>query len=289
MADIVETAWAKINLALHVTGQRTDGYHLLESLVTFAEVGDRLSFQHSIDDRFTISGPFAGDLTPTFDNMVLRARDALRDAAIASGFEAPPVAIHLEKHLPVASGIGGGSADAAACMRGLLRCWNVPAAELDLDAIAAGLGADVSMCLVSRPLFAAGIGEKTKRIEAMPAMEIVLVNPRVAISTPEVFGRLQNKNNPAMAIPRAGVTEDLAMALGELRNDLEAPATALAPIIAKATDALSHTDALLVRMSGSGATIFGLFGNVQRAESAAKSIRAAYPAWYVCASTTLPG
>jgi len=286
MADIVETAWAKINLALHVVGRRADGFHRIESIVTFAETGDRLYFDAARTDRFTLSGPFADGLSCGADNLVARARDALRAAATDG---APPVAIHLEKNLPIAAGVGGGSADAAACLRGLMRLWNRPAGDDTVAELAARLGADVPMCLISRPLFAEGIGERTRRIDTMPAMAIVLVNPGVAVSTPQVFATLRNKHNPPVASDHRGGVNDWVRAIKALRNDLQAPAETLAPSIAAAGDALADTDALLVRMSGSGATCFGLYGSSQEARRAADAIRAAHPAWYVCATTTRPG
>lgn len=287
VADIVETARAKINLALHVTGQRDDGYHLIESLVTFAETSDRLTFGPDEDWRFTLSGPFSGDLSP--DNLVLRARDSLREAASSSGYATPPVSIHLEKNLPVAAGLGGGSADAAACLRGLSRLWKLSGSSPDLNGIALGLGADVPMCLISRPLVACGIGDKIKRLETLPSLAMVLVNPRVAISTPDVFGMLRHKNNSPMAVPQTRTTTALVRELHALRNDLQAPAETTAPAITDVVEAILNSGALLARMSGSGATCFGLYPDMGKAAMAADSLRAAHPAWYVCASTTNAG
>lgn len=286
-SDIVETARAKINLALHVTGQRPDGYHLIESLVTFAESGDRLIFHDADDWRFTLSGPFASDLSR--ENLVLLARDCLRETASRLGHATPPVAIHLEKILPVASGLGGGSADAAACLRGLSRIWNLPGTTQDLADIAISLGADVPMCLSSRPLVASGIGDRIVPLETLPSLAVVLVNPGTAIATPDVFVRLPNKNNPSMTVPKARTTDELVMELQVLRNDLQAPAQSIAPIIADVMDAISGSGALLTRMSGSGATCFGLYSDAQKANQAAETLRTAHPSWYVCASITGPG
>ncbi len=287
MAEIVETARAKINLALHVTGQRDDGYHLIESLAVFADTGDRLTFRPASEACFTLSGPFAGNLSA--DNLALRARDALQQAARSSGHATPPVAIHLEKNLPVAAGLGGGSADAAACLRGLSRLWDLPRPLPDLDGIALKLGADVPMCMVSRPLVASGIGEKITRLNAFPPLALVLVNPGIAVSTPEVFGRLANKQNPSMRAPRVGTAAALAEALGSLRNDLQAPAESIAPLIADVRKAISATGALLTRMSGSGASCFGLYPDMEKAKEAADSLRATHSTWYVCATMTGPG
>lgn len=279
MAQIIETARAKINLALHVTGRRDDGYHLIESLVTFADLADHLTFDPDGDWRFTQSGPFATDLAE--DDLVLRASDKLRAAASSRGYATPPVAIHLEKNIPVAAGLGGGSADAAACLRGLWRLWNLPDQSLPLEHIALELGADVPMCLISRPLVASGIGEKITRLNALPSLAAVLVNPRVAISTPAVFGKLQNRDNPSMAVPRAVAADALAKELRHLRNDLQAPAESIAPVIADVIHAIARTGAQLARMSGSGATCFGLYPDAATAGKAAESLRTAHPTWYV--------
>lgn len=279
MAQIIETARAKINLALHVTGRRGDGYHLIESLVTFADLADHLTFDPDSDWRFTQSGPFAADLAE--DDLVLRARDALRAAASSRAYATPPVAIHLEKNIPVAAGLGGGSADAAACLRGLSRLWTLPEQSLPMEGIALELGADVPMCLISRPLVASGIGEDITRLPTLPALAVVLVNPRVAISTPEVFGKLQNRENPSMVVPRAIAADALAGELRHLRNDLQAPAESIAPVIAEVIDAIAKTGAQLARMSGSGATCFGLYTDTETATKAAESLRAAHPTWYV--------
>ncbi|MDR6081539.1 4-diphosphocytidyl-2-C-methyl-D-erythritol kinase [Agrobacterium sp. SORGH_AS440] len=199
-AETVEAAPAKVNLALHVTGQRADGYHLLESLVVFTEAGDTIHIQDADVDSFSISGPF-GDLLHAGDggnNLVTRARDLLRNALASMGQPAPPVAIHLEKNLPVASGIGGGSADAAATLRALLRHWRAGMTADRISSIALTLGADVPMCLESRSLIARGIGEDIEPVNDLPELFLVLANPLKAVSTPEIFRRLQNKANPPL-------------------------------------------------------------------------------------------
>ena len=206
-AEFYETAPAKINLALHVVGQRADGYHLLETLVTFADTGDRLSFAADDADRFSIFGPFSAVLATNdglTDNLVLRARDLLRQAVIATGQQAPAVAIHLEKNLPVASGIGGGSADAAATLRALLRHWNARIVPENLAPIALALGADVPMCLESRTLIARGIGEDIEPVSDLPEFFLVLANPLKAVSTPEIFRRLLDKANPPLPERKEG-------------------------------------------------------------------------------------
>lgn len=289
---LTEPAPAKINLALHVVGQRADGYHLLDMLVTFAAFGDRVSIAPAGADRLTLSGRFAGQLddTPGADNLVLRARDRLRAALTERGIAAPPVHLHLEKNLPVASGIGGGSADAAATLRGLLRHWNAGIDRGLLDAIALGLGADVPMCLASRPLVARGIGEDIELRADLPAFAMVLANPLVGVPTPEIFRRLPDKHNPRLKVPKAGTADPCWLAaLQAMRNDLEAPATALCPEIETIRQALAATAPVLVRMSGSGATCFGLYHSLEAAKEAARDLGAAHPGWFVIASAAFEG
>ncbi|WP_136660410.1 4-(cytidine 5'-diphospho)-2-C-methyl-D-erythritol kinase [Nitratireductor sp. XY-223] len=287
MHETAETARAKINLALHVTGRRPDGYHLIDSLVAFAELGDVLTFSSSDHDSLAISGIFAEELGSEDDNLVFKARTRLRDAAAERGLPAPPAAIHLEKNLPIASGIGGGSADAAACLRGLARMWGLSQADIDLAPIAAGLGADVPMCLVSRPLLARGVGDEITAIDGLPAMPVVLVNPLEAVSTPEVFGALDNKNNDQLDFPE--VPTDLAGTVGSLaatRNDLEAPAARIAPVVDEVRAALADCNPLFARMSGSGATFFGIFHDPVEARLAGDVLRDKYPHWWVRSTVT---
>jgi 4-diphosphocytidyl-2-C-methyl-D-erythritol kinase len=223
---IGEFAPAKVNLALHVTGRRADGYHLLDSLVVFASVGDRLEFEPADRDGLTISGRFAGplstDAAPGADNLVIRARDALRAWADPKGIPVPAVHIRLKKNLPVASGIGGGSADAAATLRGLDRLWQLGVPRRDLAAIGLGLGADVPMCIESRPLVARGIGEDITFIDDLPALFLLLVNPMVEVSTPSVFRALLKRDNPPLDLPGEGAPlEQWLGTLAVSRNDLQ--------------------------------------------------------------------
>ncbi|MBO9122910.1 MULTISPECIES: 4-(cytidine 5'-diphospho)-2-C-methyl-D-erythritol kinase [unclassified Rhizobium] len=284
---ISEHAFAKINLALHVTGQKSHGYHLLEMLVTFTRCGDQLEFAAAAHDEFRISGRFGDALTGDGGtNLVLKARDALRLAVLDAGGTAPPVMIHLRKDLPIASGIGGGSADAAATLRGLMRLWSMPLPAATLDAIAIELGADVPMCLASRPLIARGIGERIETVRDMPVFPMVLANPLKAVSTPDVFRRLDRKTNGALAIA-SGIS--WLEALRAMRNDLERPARAILPEIAEISDMLRDQGALFVRMSGSGATCFGIFANMDEAEAAARALHGKRPDWYFEATETLAG
>lgn len=283
-AGLFEWAPAKINLALQVIGQRPDGYHLIESIVTFTTTGDRLTFTPAEEDTFTLSGRFAALLndTPASDNLVLKARDALRRALSAEGHSTPPVAIHLEKNLPVAAGIGGGSADAAAALRGLMRLWQASLSAETLSEIALSLGADVPMCLDGRPLLARGIGEQITPLPDLPQLFVVLGNPLVAVSTPAVFKLLTRKGNPAIP-PVDGGVADLLL---HLRNDLEPPARELRPEIAVISDMIASQGAYLTRMSGSGATCFGLFASADAAEAAAAQLVNLRPDWYFQAMTT---
>lgn len=285
---IVETAPAKINLALHVTGRRDDGYHLIDSLVTFAEDGDELMFEPADADRFFIEGRFAGGLSGD-DNLVVKARDLLRAALDAHGRPHGPVSILLDKNLPIASGIGGGSADAAATLRGLLRLWKAELPAEVLQQIALQLGADVPMCLSSVPLRARGIGEAIETV-SMPALPLVLVNPLKPVSTLEIFRSLARRDNPP--IDETVVTTDVSQwlqSLASLRNDLQPPAEALVPDIAEACDLLRQSLAGFVRMSGSGATCFGLYETEAAAMKAALALSAYRPNWYVLLTRTVAG
>ncbi|MBO3759071.1 4-(cytidine 5'-diphospho)-2-C-methyl-D-erythritol kinase [Ciceribacter sp. L1K22] len=290
---IRETASAKVNLALHVTGRREDGYHLLDSIVTFAEDGDELVFQESDEDDLKLGGRFGGLLSlqgaEHGDNLVVKARDMLRAALDDTGQPYTPVMIALEKMLPVASGIGGGSADAAATLRGLMRLWNARLDDTTLTGIALRLGADVPMCLASVPLRARGIGETLEPV-AMPSFPMVLVNPLKAVSTPEVFRGLERRDNlPIGELPDGQEGGRWISALSTLRNDLETPAVALVQEIAEARELLRQSEAQLVRMSGSGATCFGLYSDDAAALKAALALSAFKPDWYVLLTRTIAG
>ncbi|MGE7371305.1 4-(cytidine 5'-diphospho)-2-C-methyl-D-erythritol kinase [Neorhizobium sp. NPDC001467] len=288
-ATIVKVARAKINLALHVTGRRDDGYHLLDSVVTFCEAGDRLEIAAAEEDRFSVSGRFAQALGADADNLVLKARDGLRARLLAAG--APgvgPVAIHLEKNLPVASGIGGGSADAAAALAGLMPLWGAQPASVETEALALSLGADVPMCLAGTPLCARGIGEDMVPLPHLPAMALVLGNPLIGVATPAIFRALQKRDNPPVGpLPASDRLADWIDCLAGLRNDLEPAATALVPQIARLRHMLTDHGALLSRMSGSGATCFGIFETLEAARAAADALAAAQPDWYFCATRTI--
>ncbi|HWJ75239.1 MAG TPA: 4-(cytidine 5'-diphospho)-2-C-methyl-D-erythritol kinase [Kaistia sp.] len=280
---------AKINLALHVVGRRADGYHRLDSLVVFASVGDEITaFAGAAGPALTVDGPFAAGLSADDDNLIRRADRAFRQRCPALS----PLALRLSKHLPVSSGIGGGSADGAATLR-LLAHLAGTACNTDLEALAQTLGADGPMCLRSAPLRARGIGEKLEPWDHAPKLDLVLVNPGVAVSTPAVFRRLGRPDNPPLpdTLPSFADSASLAAFLAtRTRNDLAAPAAAEAPEITAAERALATVEGcLLARMSGSGATVFGLFSDTEAAGRAASSIAAVRPDWWVKSATTITG
>lgn len=278
---------AKVNLALHVTGRRADGYHAIESLAVFTRFGDRVEAQRADEDRFSVSGRFAGLVPEDETNLILRARDALR-RHVGLG-NAPAVAISLEKNLPVASGIGGGSSDAAAALRALVSLWNLHIDEAQLARIGFSLGADLPMCLKAQPLFAYGAGETVSTVSKFPALGLVMVNPGIAVATPDVFRALARSDNEALPpLPKTIDFHSLLNWLEATRNDLEAAAETIAPLIGKAKASLMRADAAFARMSGSGATCFGLFETGNVAKRAAASIRSRHPDWFVAATRSLP-
>ena len=272
-----ELAPAKVNLTLHVTGRRDDGYHLLDSLVVFPAIGDLLEAEPAADLSLSLGGPFGADLHAGADNLVLRAAELLRP-----GGGGPGAALRLIKSLPVASGIGGGSADAAASLRLLARLWDrsLPEARSVL-----GLGADVPVCLAGRSCRMRGIGERIEPV-ALPPFWLVLVNPGVPVATGAVFAGLTSRDNAPMPdLPEFPSVELLAAFLADQRNDLEAPAREVQPRIGTVLDALAALpDCALARMSGSGATCFGLFARDHAALEAAEILRAARPDWWVVAA-----
>lgn len=304
MTDLMltEPAPAKINLYLHVTGRRADGYHLLDSLVVFADAADLITAQAAAALSLRVGGPMAAALAPEMDpampadapahtpgtntpapgggdNLVLRAARAL-----AAHLGRPAAAaLHLHKVLPVASGIGGGSADAAASLRVLCRLWGVEVAAADLHAIALRLGADVPVCLASRPARMGGVGEVLLPAPALPRFGLVLANPGVAVPTPAVFAARSGGFTPAPSLPAcfAGAAA-LAAFLATCRNDLQAPALQIAPVIGAVLQALAALPgARLSRMSGSGATCFALFDDEAQATAAAAVLRESARGWWV--------
>lgn len=287
---ILQLAPAKVNLALHVTHRRDDGYHDLESLVVFADVADELEAVPAAADSLAVAGPFAKALGVGETNLVSRAVAAFRARwpdAVETG-----LALRLTKNLPVAAGIGGGSADAAAALRLMASLANRTIVLAELADMAAGLGADVPACLVSTPLVARGVGEVLAPLPEFPALHIVLVNPMIPLATADVFRRLRAHDNyplPELPSPLTRPAQ-LGIWLAETRNDLQPPAVKLVPVIGEIVEQLAETQGcMLARMSGSGATVFGLFGSEGQAHQAAQVMRAAHPDhWVAAAPLILP-
>jgi 4-diphosphocytidyl-2-C-methyl-D-erythritol kinase len=260
---------ATVNLFLHVTGRRPDGYHLLDSLAVFPAVGDEVTAAPASELSLEISGRFGGVLRAEPDNLLLRAARLLQPGKGA--------ALTLDKNLPVASGIGGGSADAAAALLLLRDLWNL---ETELHGAALTLGADVPVCLASRPARMGGIGEVLGAAPRLPAFGMVLVNPGVAVPTPMVFKARQGGFSPPAELPEAWPdVAAMAADLARCRNDLEAPARIIQPIITDVLAALAALPgAMLARMSGSGATCFAIFATPDAAARAATQIER--PGWW---------
>lgn len=268
-----EIACAKINLALHVRKRRDDGYHELETLFAFAEDGDLLEVAPSTALTLSISGPFGAGLSGDGDNLVLRAAETLRErAGISEG-----AGLHLTKTLPIAAGIGGGSADAAAAIRLLVRHWNCAIGEAALLDLAAGLGADVPACLRSNTCVGRGVGDVLEPFDSsdVSGLPVLLVNPDVPCPTGPVF--------KAWDCVDRGPLDPVAWRDG--RNDLEAPACFLVPEISRVLETLADQDGVTtIRMSGSGATCFAIFNSAQQCKVAAASLAERHPGWWVLAS-----
>ena len=273
-----EKAPAKVNLTLHVLGRRADGYHEIESLVAFAGVGDALSFTPGRALALTVGGPTAAAAGDTADNLVLKAARALAERV--EGLQLGRFA--LSKRLPVAAGLGGGSADAAAALRMLARSSRLAPDDPRLLQAARATGADVPVCLDPRPRLMRGIGDILSEPLDLPKLATVLVNPGVAVPTREVFAALGlPAGSVAPAAPSRSATS-LADAIANGRNDLELPAIELQPVIADVLAVLRKLPGCrLSRMSGSGATCFGLFDSTAAATAAARTLRIGYPAWWV--------
>lgn len=276
MAAIVEPAPAKINLALHVRRRRADGYHDIETLFAFLVDGDTLTVADAERDSFAVIGPFANGLDGEGANLVTMARDAFRDCfGVMSS-----LAVTLDKKLPVASGIGGGSADAAAMLRVLARRHDVSLDDPALIACAARLGADVPACLLGHTAFGAGTGVDLRPVDGVTGVAVLLVNPNVAVSTAQVFAAWNGIDRGPL-----GIGDPLAVAAAG-RNDLEAPARRFAPVIGDVLDALAASAGVtLARMSGSGATCFALFDDAAARSMAAAAIHAEQPDWWLLEST----
>ena len=277
--EVAAFAPAKINLYLHIVGRRADGYHLLDSLVAFADIGDRVTAMPATGFSLRVSGPEAGAVAELGDdNLVLRAARLLTAELGQRG----GAAFHLKKQLPVSSGIGGGSSEAAAALRVLARLWQVPFDPAALAALALQLGADLPACLAGIPLWVGGIGEVLEPAAALPPAGIVLANPRRALPTAAVFhARHGPFGRAGRFAPMPGDAAGLAAALAGCRNDLTEAALTLVPEIAEVLDRLGRLPgALLARMSGSGATCFALFRDRAAALAAADELARATPQWW---------
>ncbi len=272
---------AKINLFLHVSAPAPDGYHPLCSLMVFADLGDRVGVTKA--PGFRLGGPYGPALEGEGDNLVLRAARAL--AGRLGGREIP--GLSLDKRLPVAAGLGGGSSDAGAVLRLLREAWAPDLSDDDLEAVAAGLGADGAACLWGRPVLAEGRGERLSPSPGLPVIDAVLVNPGGAVSTPAVYrgldaGGVFSDVTPPLMPEAFESVEELAGWLRQTRNDLEPPALALAPAVADVLETLSgEPETLFARMSGSGATCFALCAGDYEAETLAERIEAMRPDWWV--------
>ena len=278
-----QQAHAKINLALHITGRRLDGYHELDSIVAFADVADVLTISPAADVSISLSGPFSNDLLPDDENIVLTAWLLLSEYARKKNIPFSPVAFHLVKNLPVASGIGGGSADAAAALRGLTKLFNLSISTHDMNEIALQLGADVPVCLVQKTSRMQGIGEIISPIDIDLPSGIVLVNPRIPAPTSKVFESLSLQCNQSFGTPISDLSD-----ISGWRNDLTAPAIKIVPEIADVLESLKSQPGIICsRISGSGATCFGLFESREHAKIAANAIAKNHPNWWVEATNLL--
>ncbi len=276
---------AKINLTLHVTGQRDDGYHLLDSLVVFADVADQIDVTLATDLRISVNGPFSEGVPTDHTNLVIRAAETLRRVhGVTQG-----AAITLEKHLPNAAGIGGGSSDAATALSLLADLWNVPPLSPHMAEVLA-LGADVPVCMAApTPQRMTGIGDVLTPVLNLPDCAVVLVNPRVKVPTQGIFRGLSSRSNPPMdSLPDGADFDGFVHWLRQQRNDLLPPARALAPEIDTALAKLSAMpNVKFAGMSGSGATCFGLVPNMADARHVARAIQVSEMAWWVAPAQVL--
>ena len=282
---------AKLNLYLNVIGRRPDGYHLLDSLVAFAGIGDEVAVAPDSTIRLTLAGPFASALGAVEDNIVLRAARALSERTGTR----PGAAITLTKRLPVAAGLGGGSADAAATLVALARLWRLRYPDSALDTMALQLGADVPVCLSGRAARVSGIGETLAPAPPLPAAHLVLANPGIRLSTPEVYAALDARPAPVAArlaggreLPPARTAVELARLVAERGNDLERAAQGMVDEIAEVLELLvAQPGSLVTRMSGSGPTCFAVFAGPAEAAEAAARVALLRPGWWVVAAPLL--
>ncbi len=278
-APLVERAFAKINLTLRVRGRRDDGYHDLESLVAFADLADTLTLHPGPDATLEISGPFAAASGAVADNLVLKTLDALRERT--PGLTAGRFS--LDKNIPVAAGIGGGSADAAAALRLLARANGIGLDDTRLADVARAVGADVPVCLASRPCIMRGLGDRLSNSLDLPKLPALLVNPSVALATRDVFAKFSGSQSISKSLDKVPeAREAMIEFLKDYGNDLTQAATACLPVIAEVVAALHALPGVrLTRMSGSGPTCFALFTSAGEANAAAQDLRAKCRDWWI--------
>lgn len=281
MAEIHELARAKINLDLHVLGRRADGYHEIDSLMAFTAFGDVVTIVPAPALTLSLDGPFAAGLPVDETNLVIRAARGLQSiTGIRAG-----ASLAVTKNIPAAAGLGGGSADAGATLRGLCRLWRITPPADGLDRLAASLGADVPACLHSRPVRATGIGEKLEPLALPEGLGVLLVNPRQPLATATVFQGVRAPFAVAPNLPARLDRNELLAALLSRRNDLEAPAIAACPAVADVLMALRGLPGCrIARMSGSGATCFALFADAAAAQAAGARLAADQPGWWIQAT-----
>lgn len=278
---IEEFAAAKLNLTLHVGPVRPDGYHPVDGLVVFADWGDRLSFEAAGTLSLEISGEGAETLRSESGNLVLKAAEVL---AMAAGLDAPGARIRLDKAIPLGAGLGGGSADAAAALRGLNQLWELDWPEDMLAGLGAEIGSDVPACVVSRPQRMRGRGERTELLERWPALPALLVNPRESVSTARIFAFYDNdpQSIPAMETPSCDTAGQALGIIAASGNDLQGHTASASSVVSEVLEALEELPgARLVRMTGSGSTCFALFDSRAEADDAGRQIAAAQPGWLV--------
>ncbi len=274
---------AKVNLALHIIGRRTDGYHLLESLVVFPDIVDHLTFENAPDFSLVLDGPYIDGLINLNqqDHIIKIALDKFSQTQQITN---QGVRIHLTKNLPISSGIGGGSSDAATTLLALNQLWQCHLQQEALEKIAIMIGADVPVCLTKKPTIISGIGEKLSNLSSFPSGAIVLVNSNKLLSTPKVFANLKNSQNAALPEISDNFSDfsTLMNWLSKTRNDLESSAIELEPEIQTIKlELLNQKHCEIARMSGSGATYFGLFQNYEDAQQACQNLQKKYPNWWI--------
>lgn len=266
---------AKVNLSLHITGKRADGYHLLDSMVVFTEFGDQLEITESETFSLTCSGDYGDLIASNNDNLVMKAARGMQQLdGKKSGLK-----VQLRKLIPVSAGLGGGSADAAAVIRFLCAQWNIDIDSSYVKELALSLGADVPVCLSHNPQQMAGIGEMITHLPIMPSLNLLLVNPKVALATADVFTAYQHQNRPT---PQAwNGKEDLISYLRSCRNDLQPAAMSICPVVQEVLSVLSSLpQCLLARMSGSGASCYGVFASEDAMHLASKQLAKEKPGWW---------